>query len=181
MQVKDVSDLHAELGRENLLPAIQASVVEVQTQDRNESERKRPPLTIRTIDEILTMKFDDADLVLSNGYLARGERTAICGMGGVGKSRLAMQIALCCRSGQDFLGWETRGRELRWLFLQTENSYRRLKYDLERMLTAFSPAECEVDKNGVFFHTLEADDDGFLMLDLENSSASRTRLRCSLI
>jgi hypothetical protein len=90
MQVKDVSDLHAELGRENLLPAIQASVVEVQTQDQHKPERKRPPLTIRTIDEILAMEFDPAHLILPNGYLTLGERTAMCGMGGVGKSRLVM-------------------------------------------------------------------------------------------
>lgn len=169
MPAKDLSDLHAEFGREKLLPAIQASVVDVQTEDRQESQGKRQPLTIRTIDEILAMSFDDADLIWSNGYLACGERTAVCGMGGVGKSRLIMQFALCCRAGRDFLGWETRRRELKWLFLQTENSNRRLKFDLERMLRAFSPAEREVINAGVFFHTLEADDDGFLILDLENA------------
>ena len=169
MQVKDVSDLHAELGRENLLPAIQASVVDVQTVDSHESDGKRRTLTIRTIDEILQMSFDDKELVLTNGYLVPGERTAICGMGEVGKSRLVIQLALCCRTGRDFLGWETQARHLRWLFLQTENSCRRLKYDLKRMLSAFTPEEQEAIKGGVFFHTLEADDDGFLMLDLENS------------
>ncbi|MBA2434820.1 MAG: AAA family ATPase [Chthoniobacterales bacterium] len=129
---------------------------------------RRPPLTIRSIGEILTMTFDDSELILANGYLALGERTAICGMGGIGKSRLTMQLALCCRAGRDFLGWPTKGRELRWLFLQTENSCRRLKFDLERMLTAFTPDEVEAIKSGVLLHTLEADDDGFLMLDGEN-------------
>lgn len=133
-----------------------------------QTENTRSPLTIRTIGEIVEMSFDDADLILANGYLAVGERTAICGMGGVGKSRLMMQLALSCRAGRDFLGWETRRPELRWLFLQTENSCRRLKYDLSRMLSAFSPEEQEAINAGVFFHTLEADDDGFLMLDTEN-------------
>jgi hypothetical protein len=132
------------------------------------TERKRPPLTIRTIDEILAMQFDAADLILPNGYLVLGERTTICGMGGVGKSRLVMQLALCCRTGRDFLGWPTQGRELRWLFLQTENSCRRLQADLQRMLSAFTPAEREAINAGVFFHTLEADEDGFLTLDSEN-------------
>ena len=134
-----------------------------------QGENKRSPLTIRTIGEILDMTFDDQDLVLPNGYLALGERTAFCGMGGVGKSRLIMQLALCCRTCRDFLGWKTQRPELRWLFLQTENSNRRLKYDLERMLRAFTPDEQDAIKTGVFFHTLESDDDGFLMLDLENS------------
>jgi hypothetical protein len=115
------------------------------------------------------MTFDDAELVLTNGYLALGERTAMCGMGGVGKSRLIMQLALCSRARHDFLGWETRRPDLRWLFLQTENSNRRLKYDLDRMLSAFTPDEQQAIRAGVFFHTLEADDDGFLMLDIENS------------
>ena len=129
---------------------------------------KRAPLTIRTIDEILAMTFDGADLILGNGYLSRGERTAMCGMGGVGKSRLAMQLACCCRAGRDFLGWPTNGRELRFLFLQTENSCKRLQDDLVRMLSAFTPAEQENIKAGIFFHTLEGDEDGFLMLDAEN-------------
>jgi hypothetical protein len=139
------------------------------TVDPQASDGKRRPLTIRTLGEILDMSFDDKELVLPNGYLALGERTAICGMGGVGKSRLIMQLALCCRAGRDFLGWKTQRPELRWLFLQTENSNRRLKYDLARMFSAFTPDEQEAIKAGVFFHTLEADDDGFLMLDGENS------------
>jgi AAA domain len=130
---------------------------------------KRQPLTIRNIDEILEMSFDDKELVLRNGYLATGERTAICGMGGVGKSRLVTQLALCCRAGRDFLGWETQRPELRWLLLQTENSNRRLKYDLGRMLGAFTRDEQEAIKAGVFLHTLETDDDGFLTLDIENA------------
>jgi predicted ATP-dependent serine protease len=169
VQAKDLSDLYAGLGREKLLSAIQTNVIEVETQDREQPENKRLPLTIRTIGEILDMSFDDKELVLTNGYLARGERTAFCGMGGVGKSRLAIQLALCCRVGRDFLGWKTQGEALRWLFLQTENSCRRLKYDLGRMLAGFTPDEQEAIKAGAFFHTLESDDDGFLVLDLENS------------
>jgi hypothetical protein len=135
----------------------------------DEKAPRRQPLTIRSIDEILAMQFDPADLILPNGYLAVGERTAICGMGGVGKSRLVMQLALCCSTGRNFLEWPTRGGGLRWLFLQTENSCRRLQYDLSRMLSAFMAFEQEAIKASVLFHTLEADDDGFLMLDAENS------------
>src|SRR5260370_14760263 len=90
-------------------------------------------------------------------------------MGGVGKTRLIMQLALCCRAGRNFLSWPTHGRGLVFLFLQTENSCRRLKVDVERMLTGFTAEECDRIKNGIFLHTLEQDEDGFLMLDLENS------------
>jgi hypothetical protein len=146
-----------------------AAIVNAEAVEEPEVSDKRRPLTVRTIGEILEMTFDDGELILANGYLALGERTAVCGMGGVGKSRLMMQLALCCRARRDFLDWETRRHELRWLFLQTENSNRRLKYDVGRMLSAFTTEEQQAIKAGVFFHTLEADDDGFLMLDVENS------------
>jgi AAA domain-containing protein len=133
-----------------------------------EKDTRRVPLTVRTIPEILEMKFDDADLILENGYATKGDLTATCGMGGVGKSRLAIQFAFCCRSGRPFLGWRTRGRDLRFLFLQTENSCRRLNSDIAKMLSGFTPEEQESIKGGVFFHTLEEDDDGFLALDAEN-------------
>src|SRR5437868_981902 len=117
--LKDISDVQARVGTERLLETIQAHLVtDRDARKQSDHAEKRRPLTIRTIYEILSLTFDDADLILPNGYLALGERTAICGMGGVGKSRLVTRLALCCRAGRDFLGWETRGRELRWLFLQ---------------------------------------------------------------
>jgi hypothetical protein len=141
--------------------------------EAKDSEGKRPPLTIRTIDEILAMEFDPADLILPNGYLTAGDLTAICGIGGIGKSRLTMQFAMCCRAERDFLGWPTNGRDLRFLFLQTENSCRRLQSDLQRMLGGFKPDEQSHIKEGIFFHTLENDDDGFLALDSENQARVR--------
>jgi hypothetical protein len=132
------------------------------------ADSRRAPLTIRTIDEICSMKFDHADLILANGYAVSGDLTAVCGMGGVGKTRLVTQFTLCCRAGRDFLGWSTNGRDLRFLFLQTENSCRRLQSDFEKMLSAFTPDERKHLNAGIFFHTLEQDDDGFLTLDIEN-------------
>jgi hypothetical protein len=52
--------------------------------------------------------------------------------------------------------------------LQTENSCRRLQSDFEKMLSAFKPEEQDHLDVGIFFHTLEGDDDGFLALDTEN-------------
>jgi len=155
--------------RAELFGLVKSAAIQVEGVGRD-AKPKRAPLTIRTIAEILDMTFDDdSQMILANGYLTNGERTAVCGMGGVGKTRLIMQLALCCRAGRNFLAWPTHRRESVFLFLQTENSCRRLKFDLERMLTGFTPEECDRIKNGIFFHTLEQDEDGFLMLDLENS------------
>jgi len=129
------------------------------------ADGKRLPLTVRSIDEIMAIKIDPDTLILDNGYLARGERTAFLGMGGIGKSRLVMQLAFCIRAGRDFLEWETNGANLRWLFFQTENSVKRLQADIPKMLASFTTDEQAAIRAGVFFHTLETDDDGLIYLD----------------
>lgn len=130
-------------------------------EDESPAKGRRAPLTIRSIDEILSMPDSPADLILANGYVERGERTAVCGMG---KSRLIMQLAMMHRAGLPFLAWETRSPQLRWLFLQTENGCRRLKRDLAAMLTGFTTPQQAAIKCGVILHTLEGEDDGNLLL-----------------
>ena len=144
--------------------ACQKAAARLATAVTGEGEAPRAPLTIRNIAEILALPDNPADLILANGYLERGERTAVCGMGGIGKSRLIMQLAMMHRAGLPFLAWETRAPHLRWLFLQTENGNRRLQRDLAAMLTAFTPTEQAAIKDGIFIHTLEGEDDGFLIL-----------------
>jgi AAA domain/DnaB-like helicase N terminal domain len=162
----------AQIGKQLIAGDVTPVAAERRLRDLNNAsqlpETRRRPLSTRTIAEIRAMKFDPADFILANGYATAGDLTAMCGAGGVGKSRLTMQFALCCRSGRDFLGWPTNGRNLRFLFLQTENSCRRLQADLEKMMTAFTPKERAHIDAGIFFHTLEGDDDGFLALDHEN-------------
>jgi RecA-family ATPase len=130
----------------------------------DESSTGRAPLTIRTIGELCKLPDVASELILSNGYLECGERTAICGMGGIGKSRLVMQLAMMHRAGLPFLAWETRATELRWLFLQTENGNRRLKSDLNAMLGGFTSAQRRAIESGIYLHTIEAEDDGHLLL-----------------
>ena len=140
----------------------------------------RAPLTLRSIDEVLAYTHSPEDVILSNGYVERGECTAICGMGGVGKSRLVMQFAMMHRAGLPFLGWETRSPELRWLFLQTENGNRRLQSDLTAMLSGFTAAQQRAIKDGILLHTLEGEDDGNLLLnDPENQLRAIEAVRVS--
>ena len=60
----------------------------------------------------------------------RKESLTFLGAGGIGKSRLVMQLAVCSILGRDFIGMETVGCDHGWLFLQSENSNRRLSRDL---------------------------------------------------
>lgn len=134
------------------------------------------PLTVRSIEEIMAYQPDDNDLILADGYLCKGERTVWLGQGGLGKSRLSIQLACCCTLGRDFLVVESRGKGQRWLFLQTENGMRRLKYDLDHMRQAYSEAEWSHIEEHVFFHTLEGDEDGVILLNEEAHFARAAEL-----
>ncbi|HEY5504341.1 MAG TPA: AAA family ATPase, partial [Sedimentisphaerales bacterium] len=128
-------------------------------------------LTFRTPDEILAMQFDDSDRILGDRLLATGQSLVIAGAGGIGKSRLLLQMACACRGGLPFIGFETRGQDLKWLILQAENSNRRLKDDLAALRLWIGPEHWPQVNAGLSIHTLETDCDGFLSLDNEQAQA----------
>jgi hypothetical protein len=101
---------------------------DIPNQDHGPNCPKIEPLSIRQLNDILAMVFDDSDFVLRNGYLTKGEPLAICGAPSVGKSRIVLQLIIAIITGRDFLGrWSTNGKAARFLLLQTENTCRRLK------------------------------------------------------
>jgi hypothetical protein len=125
-------------------------------------------LSIRTFKEILNMEFDDSDVYFGDRIIAASQPVTILGPGGIGKSRLLLQLAICMITGRDFLDMPTRGQGLKWLIFQTENSTRRIKHDLTRMATAMRLTEEEVREvnANLMIHTIESDMDTFM--DLEN-------------
>lgn len=158
-----------------------ATVIPFETQPLEESPeaaagRSLKPLTTRTPSEILSMAFDPADLLLDNGYLMKGNSIAIVGAGGVGKSRLVMQLAVACVLGRQFVGWQTRAAGQKWLILQTENGNRRLQADLCGLLKGCTTEEMSKLDENLRIHTLENDDDSFVSL-----SNPETHLRIAAI
>jgi len=131
-------------------------------------------LTVRTPSELIALRFDDTDNYFGDRILAAGQPCTLLGPGGVGKSRLSLQLAVCTILGRDFLDMPTRVKGKKWLFVQTENSNRRLHYDLKNMVSALALDRDEmvkVDQN-LFIHTLEQETDSFLnVLDPENYAA----------
>ncbi len=124
------------------------------------------PLTLRRFDEILGMTFDETDNILGDRQLAKGENSCIVGPPGAGKTRLIMQLAIAGIVGRDFLGLPVNGKSLRWLFLQVENSNRRLQIDLsyfKRWVDDDAAWKTVVDQ--CIVHTLENDTDGLVFLD----------------
>jgi hypothetical protein len=128
-------------------------------------------LTLRKPDEILAMMFDDSDIYLAERLLADGQPLVIAAQGGAGKSRLALQLVAAIVCGRDFIGFKTGKPKSRWLFLQTENTNRRLKFDLENVRRWLGD-DWQKFNDQVVIHTLENDTDGFVNLDsLENQAA----------
>jgi hypothetical protein len=137
-------------------------------------------LTLRKPDEILAMIFDDSDIYLANRLLADGQPLVIAAQGGAGKSRLALQLVAAIISGREFIGFQTGKPKSRWLFLQTENSNRRLKFDLEHIQRWLGDADWQKFNEQVVIHTLENDTDGFVNLDsLENQIAIMAAIKAA--
>lgn len=128
--------------------------------------KRTTTLSLRTVAELRSMTFDDSDCYLGDRMLAAGQATSFLGPGGIGKSRMVLQLAVCCILGMPFLGLETRARGRRWLILQTENSNRRLRADLERLIRGLELGEesLRLLNRGLMFHTLEQDHDALLDL-----------------
>ena len=118
--------------------------------------------------------FDDTDNYFGDRILAAGQPCTLLGPGGVGKSRLSLQLAVSMIAGRVFLGMPTRAKGRKWLFVQTENSNRRLHCDLKKIVPALGLTKDEIadlDQN-LFIHTLENEADSFLnLLDPENYAA----------
>jgi hypothetical protein len=134
-------------------------------------EFARPPLTIRTPDELLAMQFDDSDVILGDRLLADGQPLVIAAQAGAGKSRLLLQFIAAQVSGRMFLNFTTGHAGMRWLVLQTENSNRRLQHDLAKLRVWLGNDWAKLN-DLVAIHTVEHDMDGFIALDSpENQSA----------
>jgi hypothetical protein len=142
--------------------------------DLADEDSNHDGLTLRTPDELLAMTFDDSDRILGDRLLATGQTLAVCGAGGIGKSRLQLQMAVACRAGLPFIGFETRGQDLKWLIIQAENSNRRLKDDLAALRVWVGEKHWPQVNAGISIHTLETDMDGFLSLDNPDTQARIT-------
>lgn len=146
-------------------------IANVQTALDSVANEKANGFTIRTPDEILEMVFDDRDIILGDRIMAEGQSCVIAAAGGVGKSRLVLQLPACVTTGRKFLNFTTGKENSIWLFLQTENSNRRLQDDLKR-LKSWLGDDWPKFAASVKFHTVENDTDGFVNLDSPDAVAN---------
>ena len=135
------------------------------------ASEKDKVFTIRTPDEILRMIFNDEDIILGDRMMAEGQSCVIAAAGGMGKSRIVLQLLACITTDRKFLNFDTGKANSTWLVLQTENSNRRLHDDLKR-LKAWLGDDWSKFADRVKFHTIENDTDGFVNLDSPEAVAN---------
>lgn len=92
-------------------------------------------LPIRTLDEIFSIRLDDSDNFVGDRVIALDEINLLIGPPGVGKSTVAIQLFVDAAYGRPWLGsLPIHRRDVRGLYLGTENSIRRTAFQLGRQL-----------------------------------------------
>lgn len=141
-------------------------------------------MSVRSVKEIVSMKFPENDLLLGDRVLSRGGKMVIAGQGGIGKSRLLAQLGTHIMIGRSFgeLACPGLPEGEKILMFQTENSSRRLATELNRMAM-------HIDKHmgreamkrfavDMLFHTLEKEEDSICHLnDKKNQEAVEEIIR----
>jgi hypothetical protein len=170
---KEIGSIRRDSARRRRLEEMEVEKRRILAREDEPSIGNGSKLSVRNVAELLAMTFDSSDNWMGDRVMAAGQNVTLLGPGGIGKSRLVLQMALCMVMGREFLGLTTHARGKRWLFLQTENSNRRLQDDLAKMLMALKPSSEEIDliNASIFIHTIETDADGFL--DVENSQVNK--------
>jgi putative DNA primase/helicase len=98
------------------------------------------PFKLWTLDELFAYELDERDNILGDYMLQQGAMTPFIGPPDLGKTRLVIQLIVSLLTGRpDWLGLRIHRHDLKILFLQTENSIRRLRRDLGAMLHGCRP------------------------------------------
>jgi hypothetical protein len=95
-------------------------------------EPREPRIRVFTPSELRAYNPAQEPVLVGDNHVTRGEVFVIGGEPGVGKSRLAVSLAIAGATGSDWLGLKVR-HQFRTLILQTENGRYRLKNDFDEI------------------------------------------------
>ena len=95
-------------------------------------EPREPRIRVFTPSELRAYNPAQEPVLVGDNHVTRGEVFVIGGEPGVGKSRLAVSLAIAGATGSDWLGLKLR-HQFRTLILQTENGRYRLKNDFDEI------------------------------------------------
>ena len=168
--VKDPYDYFAAGGDAQQLLALADSAPEWRPEQPNER------LSFRSPEQILAMPRNPRANFLGDKLLGIARSLVLAGIGGLGKSRLLLQLLVAFILERLWCGIETHHTKGKpWMLIQTQNGTDRLQDDLER-LKKYAGEEWPVVDQNLKVHTLETDRDMMLHLsdpknqsDLENA------------
>lgn len=128
------------------------------------SDKTVKPYTLWRPSQFLAHQVDPNGCLLGAAYLESGQWTSLIGIGGLGKTRIALCLALCQIVLRQWCNIPTAGEPQLWVILSTENGIRRWKADLEKMLLNFTDAERTVIEDHLLIMAMTPDEDGDLNL-----------------
>lgn len=141
------------------LPALEALEAQLEQTTRPDPR----PYSTRAWGELVAMDLPPVEYFWGSTFAA-GQMQAIYGQGGLGKSRVSLNLARNQVLGLPFAGMDTGTRPLRHLLMGSENSIYRLQYDTQRQSRNLTPGEMEALSRHIRMATLEAPDDAFISL-----------------
>lgn len=146
------------------MKAVESMIAETETTqaDTPEGADIIRPYSTRAWDELARMHLIPPDIIW--GGFALGASCAIFGQGGLGKSRLALNIARNQALGLPFAGLPTAARPLRHLMMGSENSIHRLQYDIRKMNVGLTAEQIATLGAHVSLATLEGPEDTHISL-----------------
>jgi hypothetical protein len=131
-------------------------------------QKKANPYSTRAWGELSTMELPPVKWFWGDVFAA-GQIQVVFGQGGLGKSRLSLNLARNQVLGLPFVGMDTGTQPMRHLLMGSENSIHRLQSDVRRMESGLSDGDIEKLTNHIRLTTLEKADDAFISLgDPEN-------------
>jgi len=135
------------------------------------------PFTIWTPSQFLEWKAPTNTCLLGDSLINRGEFTSFLGIGGLGKSRLTLWLAICQITGREWCGLPVHGDPVVWLFLAPENGILRWQADLRGMLGTLNEGERAKVEKFLRGYAMTLDEDGDLCL---SNSTACARLAATL-
>lgn len=137
--------------------------------------------TIRKVQEILDYKIPpDHGLVRNESDEALfefGSVAGIVGPPGVGKSRMALQLAISQITGRTWCDLKTIGPARRWLMIGNENSRRRIARDFQGMCKNLSAEKLDLLRANLFTQVPETDGDMVIAIKADNMTRWRNTLQ----